>query len=564
MEFLLFRLLCLFATLLSIFVIIPTDYLHGLSLWISLVVALFSLAALFLLRGSCRGRYHIKSLFFLFLVVLNLVWFPNGGSHGSVSYYFFILFIYAPIFFRAKTRWLLLALAIANNALLLVAEQHFPGWIIPYFTPYHRSADLVVGLTVTALCCSLMLWVLLKRYDSEQRRLITLNDELQKSIAELVQAEESLSRNQQLVDAVIKGSADAIFVKDTLGRYVLFNEAAEQASGRVAAEMLGKDDTYLFPPDQAQQLMQKDGEVLKTGKTQVQELVLAHVSGTVTQREVTKGPVHDRQGNVMGIFGISRDVTESRRMAEELRCLNEELERRVVERTALLEAAMREQESFSYSVSHDLRGPLRHINSYTAILQEEFGPALPDDAMQYLDRIRNSSRTMGDLIDDLLELSRIGRSELIKAPVDLSELAMAIGGHLRDADPGRRVELVIEKGLQVCGDRVLLRQMLENLIGNSWKYSSPRATARIELGRDASGGREAFFVKDNGVGFDMAYQDKLFGAFQRLHGSEFEGTGIGLATVKRIVERHDGAVWAHGVVGEGAAFYFTLGKGCGH
>lgn len=560
MELLLFRLLCLSAVVLSFFVIIPANYLHHLSPWINLVVLLFGLSSVYLSLESCRGRYHTKSLFFLFLVMLNLIWFPNGGSQGSIGYNFFVLFVYVPIFFRGRTRWLFLTIAIANNALLLAAELYLPDWVIPYASPYYRTADLIVGFTLTALCCSLMLWVLLQRYDREQQRLIALNDELQQSVAELVQAEDSLIENKQLLDAVIQGSTDAIFVKDTRGGYVLLNAAAELALGKSTAEVLGKDDTALFPRDQAQQVMQKDKEVRMSNAAQIHEVVLTDASGREMLREVTKGPVHDPQGNVIGVFGISRDVTESRRMAEELHRLNEELEWRVVERTARLEAAMREQESFSYSVSHDLRGPLRHINSYTAILQEEFGPELSMEALRYMERIRYSSRMMGDLIDDLLELSRIGRSELVKAPVNLSELAPAIVAELRDADPGRHVELIVEPGLQVCGDRVLLGQMLENLLGNAWKYSAPRDCTRIEVGRGVFEEREAFFVRDNGVGFDMAYQDKLFGPFQRLHGSEFEGTGIGLATVKRIVERHHGSVWAQGVVDQGATVYFTLGE----
>ena len=559
MELLLFRLLCVSAGLLSFFVIIPTDYLHQLSPWINLVVLLFGLSTLYLARESCRGRYHTKSLFFLLLIVLILVWFPNGGSHGSIGYYFFILFVYVPIFFRGRARCLLLTIAVASNALLLAAELHLPDWVIPFVTPYHRTADLMVGFSVTAVCCSLMLWVLLQRFDREQTRLMTLNDELQRSVAELVQAEDSLSQNQELLDAVIQGSTDAIFVKDIQGCYVLVNGAAEQALNKSAAEVLGKDDTCHFLRHEAQQLMQQDQKVLKNKETQVHESQFTHASGRKIVRETIKGPVHDREGSVIGIFGISRDITESRRMAEELHRLNEELERRVVERTARLEAAMREQESFSYSVSHDLRGPLRHINSYTAIIQEDFGSELPPDATQYMDRIRNSSRTMGDLIDDLLELSRVGRSELVKVPVNLSELAPTIIAELQEADPERRVEFVVDPGLEVCGDRVLLGQMLENLLGNAWKYSTPRDCARIELGRDVCEEREAFFVRDNGVGFDMAYKDNLFGPFQRLHGSEFEGTGIGLATVKRIVERHGGCVWAQGAVDQGATVYFTLG-----
>ena len=506
MELLLYRLLCLAATVFSFFVVIPTNYLHRLPPGINLAVALFGLGTLFLSRESCRGRYHIKSLFFLLLALLNLIWFANGGSQGSVSYFFFCLFL----------------------------------------------------LTVAAFICSMMLWALLRRYDSEQKRLISLNEELQRNLAERAQVEDALLQNRWLLNAVVEGTTDAIFVKDVEGKYLLFNSAAAFVAGKSAAQVLGKDDTDLFPPDVARRLMDTDRSILADNVRRTVEETLTTRGGTRMIRESTKGPLHDGQGRITGLFGISRDVTKSRRTAEELGKLNEELEKRVCERTARLEAAMREQETFSYSVSHDLRGPLRHINCYTAILEEEFGPLLPPEARQYLDRIRNSSRRMGGLIDDLLELSRVGRLEPRKVPVSLEELARSVFGKLQDAEPARRVELVVEPGLRVHGDEVLLEQMLDNLIGNAWKYSAPRESARIELGRYRSEDREVFFVRDNGVGFDMAYRDKLFGAFQRLHGAEFEGTGIGLATVKRIVERHQGSVWAEGVVDQGATIYFML------
>jgi signal transduction histidine kinase len=229
-------------------------------------------------------------------------------------------------------------------------------------------------------------------------------------------------------------------------------------------------------------------------------------------------------------------------------------EEKLRQKNQLLAEMVEELESFSYSVSHDLRAPLLTINSYAAILEEDFGGSLLPGMKVYLDRIRGSSRRMGILIDDLLKLSHIGMSELCTAPVSLSRLACGIALKLQEAEPKRRVEFVIEPELTVHGDKGLLRQLLENLMGNAWKYSGRRESSRIEVGR----GREGFFVKDNGIGFDMAHCDSLFGAFQRLHGEEFEGSGIGLATVKRIITRHNGSVWAEATVGEGATFHFTL------
>jgi len=241
-----------------------------------------------------------------------------------------------------------------------------------------------------------------------------------------------------------------------------------------------------------------------------------------------------------------------------LKQLNEELEQRIVERTVSLERALREQESFSYSVSHDLRAPLRHINGYLTLLSDDFGGLLPAEAHSYLDRSRTASRSMNKLIDDLLGLSKVSRTSLALENVSLSELATHACRQLREAEPERGVEFVIKEGLTARGDKSLLRQMMVNLLGNAWKYSSTITTARIEFGNVVTSDQEIFFIRDNGVGFNMAYSDKLFGEFQRLHGPEYEGTGIGLATVKRIVDRHRGRVWAESKPGEGATFYFTL------
>jgi light-regulated signal transduction histidine kinase (bacteriophytochrome) len=241
-----------------------------------------------------------------------------------------------------------------------------------------------------------------------------------------------------------------------------------------------------------------------------------------------------------------------------MKLANELLEQRVRERTADLEAAIRAQESFSYSVSHDLRAPLRHINSFSAMVIEEFGDQVPPVAHEYLDRICAASSRMGALIDHLLELSRVTRAELAPGLVDLSELASSTLRMFVETEPHRDADLVVEPGITVMGDQALLRQLLENLLGNAWKYTSQKGEARIEFGKAVVSGQETYFVRDNGAGFDMTYLSKLFKAFERLHGAEFEGIGIGLATAQRIIQRHGGSIWAEGVVDEGATFYFTL------
>ncbi|MBZ5695848.1 MAG: HAMP domain-containing protein [Acidobacteriia bacterium] len=244
---------------------------------------------------------------------------------------------------------------------------------------------------------------------------------------------------------------------------------------------------------------------------------------------------------------------------KDLRKAHDELEQRVQERTAELAAANKELEAFSYSVSHDLRAPLRSIDGFSQALLEDYADKLDPAGRDCLKRVRSATQRMSQLIDDLLNLSRVTRAEMRREKVDLSALARSITEELRKGDPARRVELTISDGLMADADSRLLRVVMENLLGNAWKYTSTHDHAQIEFGQAKHNGRPAYFVRDDGAGFDPRYVGRLFGAFQRLHGAtEFPGTGIGLATVQRIIHRHGGDVWAEGAVEHGATFYFTL------
>jgi signal transduction histidine kinase len=260
------------------------------------------------------------------------------------------------------------------------------------------------------------------------------------------------------------------------------------------------------------------------------------------------------------LLALSASEGEQRRLADALTLSNDDLERRVAARTMDLEAANRELESFSYSVSHDLRAPLRSINGFIQAILDDEADRLTADGKDCLDRACAASRRMSELIDDMLDLSRITRRTIVPEAVDLAAIAKEVAAELDRTKPPRPVAFDVAEGMTVYGDAVLLRAVLENLLGNAWKFTGKTPSPRVSFGvvADPAGGR-TFHVRDNGAGFDMAYAGKLFGAFQRLHGmDEFPGTGVGLATVKRIIAKHGGRIWAESVGGKGATFYFTL------
>ncbi|HMF75522.1 MAG TPA: ATP-binding protein [Bryobacteraceae bacterium] len=265
---------------------------------------------------------------------------------------------------------------------------------------------------------------------------------------------------------------------------------------------------------------------------------------------------------------LENEIRERKRAEEEVHQLNISLESRVAERTQdvqeanlQLAATNKELEAFAYSVSHDLRTPLRGIDGWSLALLEDYGEQLDERARQYLDRVRSETQRMGQLIDDMLQLSRVTRAEMQRNPVDLTTMANGIATQLREAHPDRQIQFSVAPGLTAHGDAGLLRIVVTNLLSNAVKFTGACPEATVEFGESRQNGESAFFVRDNGVGFDMAYAGTLFGAFQRLHkASEFPGTGIGLATVQRVVHRHGGQVWAQAQAGKGASFYFTIGS----
>jgi PAS domain S-box-containing protein len=282
--------------------------------------------------------------------------------------------------------------------------------------------------------------------------------------------------------------------------------------------------------------------------------------GAIQHLEVRAVPHHAESGEVLGCYAILMDITERRLSETALRQAHDHLEEKVRERTEELAALNRELEAYSYSVSHDLRAPLRAIDGFAHLLAERLAERLDAESAEYLARVRTAVRRMSGLIDDLLELGRVSRKEIERQEVDLTRHALEIIGELSAQDESRRIECAIEDGIRTVGDPQLLRMLLQNLLENAWKYTSKTDAARIEFGTavDADG-RLTYRIRDNGAGFDMAYADKLFKPFQRLHNPrEFEGSGIGLATVARIVRRHGGEIHAEGRVNQGATFWFTL------
>jgi PAS domain S-box-containing protein len=359
-----------------------------------------------------------------------------------------------------------------------------------------------------------------------------------------------LERATLTFQGILEAAPDAIVIVDESGNILLVNAQAEKCFGFLQDEIVGQRVEILLPPRlqerhvEHRELYTSNPHVRSMG--QGMELLAIRKDGTEFPAEISLSPIETPQGKV--VMAAIRDITERKQTEKQLRTLNE-----------MLRASNKELEAFSYSVSHDLRAPVRHIDGFTDLLRRHAQGVLDEKSTRYVDIISDSAKQMGVLIDDLLKFSRMGRVEMLSSTVDLQQLTTEVIEGMQTELKGRMIEWKISELPEIRGDPAMLRLVLENLISNAVKYTRKRIRAEIEIRWTTQNDQDVFCIRDNGAGFNMEYADKLFTVFQRLHRSdEFEGTGIGLANVRRIISRHGGKTWAEGEVDKGASFYFSL------
>ncbi|HUE83352.1 MAG TPA: PAS domain S-box protein [Pyrinomonadaceae bacterium] len=386
-------------------------------------------------------------------------------------------------------------------------------------------------------------------------------------ITERLRAERELVEQRAFLRQIIDLNPSFIFAKDREGRFTLVNESLASAYGTSVTDLVGKSDAdFNANAAEVASFRRDDLEVLDTCRDKfIPEEKITDSQGHKRWLQTFKRPLIGADGKANQLLAVATDITDRKKAAEKIRKLNEELEKRVSERTAQLEAANNELEAFSYSVSHDLRAPLRAMHGFSRILLETFATELPAEVKRYLNLISSNAGQMGHLIDDLLAFSRIGRQPMKIQSVAPAEVVKQVLSELDVDRQGRNIDVELGELPEVQADPALLKQVYANLLSNAFKYTRQREQARIEVGSENNGRETFYYVRDNGAGFDMRFADKLFGVFQRLHrAEEFEGTGVGLATAQRIVNRHGGRIWGQGEVDAGATFYFTLQGGNSH
>jgi PAS domain S-box-containing protein len=411
----------------------------------------------------------------------------------------------------------------------------------PRYSFYVKASDLP-SLVMFISFASLVAWFSSVRRRVE-RDLLLARDHLQIEVAE---------RTRQA--SLLNLTHDTIFVRDMSDTITYWNRGAQELYGWTPELALGKNSQQLLQTVFPAPFEDIRAELLHFGRWEG-ELKKTRADGTLVVVASRWSLQRDEQERPLAILETNNDITERKRREQEIQGLNQELSKRSSE----LESINRELEAFAYSISHDLRAPLRHMAGFTELLQKRIAAAMDEKSKHFLAMILDSAKRMGNLIDDLLAFSRVGRSETQKSRVNLAQLVTEVLGEVRQDAQGRDIAWKIAALPDFYGDRSMLRLVLVNLLSNAIKFTRARAPAEIEIGcANATSNDLVVFVKDNGVGFDMKYVDKLFGVFQRLHQSEaFEGTGIGLATVQRIIHRHGGRVWAEGAVDRGATFYFS-------
>lgn len=383
-----------------------------------------------------------------------------------------------------------------------------------------------------------------------------------RDITERKLAEEALRQSEQKFRSLAESSPDNIIRYDNKCRAIYINPQMYQSVRDELVSYIGKTPMESNNHPDTLKYQQKIENVIKTGQPDEMELTVPNRQNELRTHNIRFVPEFDSNHKIIGALAIGRDITNNKKAEEEIRLLNAELEQRVIERTLQLHTANKELEAFAYSVSHDLRAPLRAIDGFSQALIEEYYDKFDNQGKDYIKRVRVGAQRMAQLIDDMLHLSRVSRGDLNIQIVDLSEIALQIADEIKTSHPDRKINFVIMNNIIAKADGRLLRIVLENLIGNAVKFTSKCSDAKVEFGISKQNHETIYYVSDNGAGFDMKYSGKLFGAFQRLHSdSAFPGTGIGLATVQRIIHKHNGRVWANAEVDKGATFYFTIPEG---
>jgi PAS domain S-box-containing protein len=430
--------------------------------------------------------------------------------------------------------------------------QALKGKTVRDFDMFVRNASVPEGLHIRCTCLPLF---------DEQGQLLgamVLTQDIDKQ--RKIEAEKR--RSEQHFRLLVETAQEGVWTLDTEWRTTYVNRYMADMLGYTVEEMLGQH-LFVFMDEEFHELARKNLEQRgQSPKAQAKDRAFRRKDGSRLWTSISTTPMFDEQGRYTGSLAMVTDISQRRAAEEQVRQLNAELERRIAERTAQLEFSNRELEAFAYTVAHDLRAPLRSIASFSDALLEDCAGQIDALGQDYLRRIVGGARRMSELIDGILSLSRVNSTALTARQCDLSAMARTVLEQLQALQPERSVRVTIEEGLVDQGDPQLLRSVLENLLGNAWKFTRGRPQAEIEFSatRDENG-RRVYRVRDNGAGFDMAFRDKLFGVFQRLHTQqEFEGNGVGLAAVQRIVRRHGGRIWGEGQPGQGASFFFTLNE----
>lgn len=489
---------------------------------------------------------------------------PNGTPFVFLSF-MPLIFVLGGILLRPRHLACVVGLVLAGMIIFPIIQPRLDNR--SFFTSYGVLVSLGILTVMSRYYRDMTEHERLRELSAANSELEMLRKFLEQRVDELNRAQETLKKTQALLMTVIDQVPAGLLVSEGGQMRFISPAATEILTGRrypmnETSQIVGAHLWQSYYPDGTpypQEELPLSRAARRGEHVQGEEVLIRRKDGSERWVLTSAVPLVDHSGRVIGGVAIFPDITERKKAEAEIRQLNEALEQRVIERTAQLEAANRELEAFSYTVSHDLRAPLRAIHSYSQIIVSDYAAKLDEEAQRYLNRVMENARHMSHLIDDLLAFSRSARAEIRKRLVQPRDLVERVIADLDTEQHGRNVSYLIGE-LPACqADPTLLRQVYANLIGNAFKFTRHSPQAVIEIGAFQKDAKLIYFVKDNGVGFDMNYAGNLFGTFQRLHRQdEFEGTGIGLSTVRRIVERHGGRIWAEAQVGKGAAFYFTI------